>query len=158
MRKLFEIIAEGKNKKEFYSTSIDVYEDIEDYIDSITRYTPNDSILIEADCHNTILKDTIPDLSAKKLNVDGLLLYYYILHDDDFAFMRIRDYDELLDFIYENISNRFIGDIIVIENGKRKKYFIKDSNGQVLNWCWDISKIVEKRSFTLEWFDINSAM
>ena len=49
------------------------------------------------------------------------------------------------------LSDMFTGDIVVIENGKRKKYKVKDTNGNILHWE-DIDKInKQKIKMFIDW-------
>ena len=164
LKELFEVIDEKKTELEFY------YDDtgelgLDYYIDLITYFEPNnEKRIIEGFAKsNKYEKIKNLDKDLKQIDVSGLLVYSCISHLEDFYIERAKDIKEVEDYMYggAGISNGFTGDIIVLENGKRKKFFIKDFEGNILkdgcyiNNLWSEDREDheddEKPLFIIEW-------
>lgn len=151
VKELFEIIDEVKNKDDYYYNIIKGGLGAEYYINLITEFNPDKNIIIRADRHNKSFTQ-IKDIKNKKINVDGILLYQYISHNEDFEIFRINDFDSLLEIMSgdDGLFDMFVGDMIIIENGKRRKFYVKDRDGAVLRWNEVDGK--SKDDIVIEWY------
>ena len=64
------------------------------------------------------------------------MFYEYIGHNEDYKITRLRSLDETVKIMLSTtgLSAMFTGDIVVIEKGKRRRYYVKDVDGNILHW------------------------
>lgn len=170
LKQLFEVIDEKKSKFEFYAEDTGGWG-VEHYIDLITYFEPDneckrgnthyiDIIKAYGDCEK--VKNL--DKNSKQIDVSGILVYDSIPHTGDFEIFRLKDIKEVEEFMCSGVglTNMFTGDIVILENGKRKKYFIKDLKGNILTYYFPLADIGKDRLqdketgeflFTIEWED-----
>lgn len=134
LEKLFQKIDECKKKEEFFYEIESGGEGADYYIELISDFEPQKDTLILADCH----KNPLDDRSLRKecICVDGYLIFDLLAHDEDFRVFRVANIEDVEKFILgeEGIYNMFTRDIVVLENGIRKKYYINDKNGNRVGW------------------------
>ncbi len=153
IRQLFEVIDEVKDEKEFFYESDGGDEGADYFIELITNFSPKGKEIIKSECHEHHLNDL--SLEEQEVDVDGLLIFERMAHEEDYRVSRVNSIGEVEKTIFgkAGITNMFTADIIVIENGKRKKYSIKDKKGNVMN-CEDFYRKDYKNldeEYLLEW-------
>ena len=151
LQDLFGIIDEKKEKEEFYYALSSGDWGIDYYLSRITSFTPNEKTIISSNRNQKIVENK--NIKYEEVEISGLLLYEYISHTEEYKITRLTSIDEAINIIYsENgLLNMFCGDIVVIENGHRKKYYVKDEFGGVLQWD-DIDRIKKNGiKFFVEW-------
>lgn len=145
---LFNLVIQGKSAEDFFSE--DARLEMEDYLLSVTSFAPNEKIVIASNCHDEPLNVSADIMAHQLIDVDGLMVYYYIWHDDEFYFKRIKDDRELMNIMKCCLYNSFIGDFIVFENGKKKKYCVKNEKGQIIHKYSGDSFM--KEDLFIEWY------
>lgn len=153
IRQFFEVIDEVKDKNEFFYELDGGGEGADYFVELITNFEPKEKEIIRSDCHQKYLNDL--SLAEQEISVGGLLIFERMAHEEDYRILRLNTIDEVKKIIFgqAGITNMFTADIIVIENGKRKKYSIKDKKGNVMN-CEDFYKKDYKNlddEYFLEW-------
>lgn len=151
LQELFEIIDERKEKEEFYYTLSNGGWGAEYYLSRITSFTPDEKIIVSSNRNQKEINNI--DIKHQEVEIDGILLYEYISHTEEYQITRLSDFSEITNVIYSErgLLNIFCGDIIVIENGKRKKFYVKDASGKLLTWD-DIDRIKKHGiAFIIEW-------
>lgn len=148
---LFNLIVERREKIDYYQD--DCILEIEDYLQLITSISPKKRELIISDCHAEPLNESIDVIANKKVEVEGLVLYYFVIHDDEFVFLKIKDYEELYYIMSSKLENSFIGDMVVFENGKKKNFYVKDEKGTIINYnMMEIEKREKRKNLKIEWY------
>lgn len=134
LQQLFEVIDEKKEKEEFYYNLSNGGWGADYYLDRITRFAPNDKIIISSERNKRRFEDK--NIAFQQVKVDGLLLFEYTSHTEEYTISRLDSFDEATAAICgENgVLNMFSGDIIVIEDGRRKRFYVKDASGALLKW------------------------
>lgn len=150
LQKIFELIDEKKMEEDFYyDLSGEFGTDY--YFNLLTSYDPKGKVLLNADCRKKKICNV--DIRFEEIDIDGILLYQYFSHDEDYKIMRVENFDKVMDVMYGDcgLLNTFIGDIVVIENGIKKRYYVKDADGNILNWE-DIDRIKKQGiEMIIEW-------
>lgn len=133
IRQLFEVIDEVKDEKEFFYEFDGGDEGADYFIELITNFSPKEKEIIKSESYEHHLNDL--SLEEQEVDVDGLLIFERMAHEEDYRIFRVNSIEEVEKIIFgkSGITNMFTADIIVIENGKRKKYSIKDKKGNVMN-------------------------
>lgn len=162
LKELFEVIDEKKSEFEFYEEDTGEFG-VDYYLDLITYFEPDNKYDIVNGRYLNIIKahyrfEKLKNLNKnlKQIDVSGILVYEYIPHVEDFRIFRVKDIKEAEEFMCSNLGllGIYTGDIVILENGKRKKFFIKDFKGNILTWC-DGSMLQDKETgellFTIEW-------
>ncbi len=144
---LFDTITQERRDIDYYQKCCLL--ETEEYLRSITSISDTEQKIIVSDCHEEPLNDAINEIACKTVEMDGLLVYYYIIHDDEFYFQKVKDYHELYDIMSAKLKNRFIGDLVVFENGKKKNYYVKNDKGKIVHYHWD-ERIPEEK--IIEWY------
>lgn len=144
---LFDSIAQKRNNIEYYQDECVLK--LEDYLQAVTCVLECGDKVIVSDCNEEPIKETIDEISQKTVEVSGLLLYYYVLHDDEFCFFRIKDNKELYAVMNSKLRNCFIGDLVVFENGAKKRYCVRDEEGRIMHY--HVGEHVGNKNFVIEW-------
>ena len=150
LQELFEIIDERKEKEEFYYALSSGGWGVDYYLSRITSFTPDEKIIISSSRNQKEL-DHI-DMKQQEVEIDGFLLYEYISHTEEYQITRLPGLNEATNIICseKGLLNMFTGDMIVIENGKRKKFYVKDVSGRLLSRD-DIDRKRHGIKFLIEW-------
>ena len=151
LQKIFEVIDEKKTEDDYYYDLSGEFG-VDYYFNLLTNYDPQGKVLLCADCHKKQSNNS--DIRFEEIDVDGILLYQYFSHEEDYKIMRLKCFDEVLDIMYSEygLLNIFIGDIVVIENGIKKRYHVKDADGNILYWG-DIERIKKQGiEMIIEWY------
>lgn len=143
LQQLFEVIDEKKEKEEFYCDLSSGGWGTDYYLDKITSFTPNEKTIISSERNKRKLEDK--SIMFQQVEVDGLLLFEYISHTEEYTISRLESIDEATEVIYSEsgVMNMFSGDIILIEDGKRKRFYVKDASGTILKWS-DMESIKQR--------------
>ena len=152
LQEIFEIIDERKEKEEFYYVLSSGGWGADYYLSRITSFTPSEKIIVRSNRNQKEI-DCI-DIKHQEVEIDGILLYEYISHTEEYQITRFPSLDEVINIIYseKGLLDMFIGDMIVIEHGKRKKFYVKDTSGRLLTWD-DIERIRKHAvEFFIEWY------
>ena len=152
LQELFEVIEERKEKEEFYYALSSGGWGADYYLRRITSYTPGEKIIVGSNRNQTEINHI--DMKHQEVEIDGFLLYEYISHTEEFQITRLPDLDEATNIIYseKGLLNTYSGDMILIENGKRRKFYVKDTCGGLLTWD-DIERIRKHAiEFFIEWY------
>lgn len=149
IRQLFEVIDEVKDKNEFFYDPYLGDEGADYFIGLMTNFSPREKEIIRSDCHEEYLNDI--NLGEEVIDVDGLLVFERMAHEEDYNISRVESIGEVEQIILgvSGITNMFTSDIVVLENGKRKKYSIKDKYGKILNtesFCGEL-----RDEYFIEW-------
>lgn len=144
---LFEFISEKRSNIEYYQE--ECLLELEDYLQAVTSISESGNNVIVSDCNEEPIKETLDEISKRTVDSSGLLLYYYVLHDDEFCFMRIKDYGELYAAMDSKLRNCFIGDMVVFENGAKKRYCVKDEDGQIM--YFNLGRSIGDKRVVIEW-------
>ena len=151
LQEIFEIIDERKEKEEFYYALSSGDWGVDYYLSKLTSFTPDEKIIVRSNRNQKEI-DYI-DIAHQEIEVEGFLLYEYISHTEEYQITCLPSLNEVTKIIYseKGLLDMFIGDMIVIENGKRKKFYVKDTSGRLLTWD-DIDKIKKHRiELFIEW-------
>ena len=151
LQEIFAIIDERKEKEEFYYSLSSGGWGVDYYLSRITSFTPDEKIIVRSNRNQKEI-DYI-DIAHQEIGVEGFLLYEYISHTEEYQITCLPSLNEVTNIIYseKGLLDMFIGDMIVIENGKRKKFYVKDTSGRLLTWD-DIDKIKKHRiELFIEW-------
>lgn len=109
--------------------------DIETLLDSITCINNdnfNEQFLVMAEWD---VADIIPNAGDVDVDVNGYIVFYYIIHDDYFYIKKMKNKDNVTDFLLKVSDNRFYKDITVLLDGKIKKYVINhEDNNKWITW------------------------
>jgi len=119
------------------------------YLDLITDFDPSKKVIVRADGNKNKLNSA--NIGKQEIDVDGILVYEYTCHNEDFIVTRVSNINEVMDIMFGScgLKNMFSGDILIIENGKRKKYRVKDEYGNIVT-CENIDKIRNSK-LDIEW-------
>lgn len=100
-------------------------------IKKITDITdiPEKGYYIEAEWDTA---DVIPNAGEFEIKEKGYFLFYYIMHDDYFYIEKMKDEEEVIDFIKRMYGNMFIPDIVVLLDGKKIEYEAKKIEHEVV--------------------------
>lgn len=134
--RLFELIDQPKDKNEFYYDVSNGGLGIDCYTNDITGFKPEDTRILwgfgdeEPLAGLDIYKESICTYG------DEILLFECNGHSGDFIVKRMKNMDEVLEFMYGDvgISNQFTGDICIICGNKRRKYYVRDSMGKIITY------------------------
>lgn len=134
IRKLFEVIDEVKDENEFFYELDSGDEGADYFIKLITNFSPREKEIIKSECHEQCLSNL--SLGEQEVDVDGFLVFERMAHEEDYRILRVNSIYEVEKIIFgkAGITNMFTADIVVLENGKRKKYSIKDKKGNIINF------------------------
>ena len=151
LNELFKIIDEPKTPKDFFSPLAMGDLGTSYYLDLITSFTPDEKQIIEADGHKKRISNQ--ELGDYVINAD-ILLYEFISHSEDFIINKMKDMNEVLETMLgpRGICNMFTGDMIIIRDGKRKKYRIKNRSGNIIT-CLDLPDNSSAEDISIEWMD-----
>lgn len=116
---LFTMIAQKRSVTDYYQE--DCVFEVKDYLQAITGISAQEKKVVVSDCHKEPLNEPIDKIAGKIIDAARLMVYYFVIHDDDFCIVRMSDYEELDAFMKAGVKNSFIGDMVVFENGKEKK-------------------------------------
>lgn len=110
---------------EVFDKQCNLYLQLEQYnvemlLDSITGIN-NDKFLVKAEWD---VADIIPDAGNIEIDVKGYTIFYYIVHDDYFYIKKVKNENDVKDFLIRTLDNIFFTDITVFWDGKIKKYII----------------------------------
>ena len=87
---LFNLVVQEKNEFDFYQENIGL--EVEDYLESITSFLPREKRVITSNCHEEPLEESTNTIATMSVEMEGLMVYYFVLHDDEFGFVRIENY------------------------------------------------------------------
>lgn len=148
---LNRVVHYKKKEYDFYQENLNW--DLEDYLKTITSISPEEKYIISSDCHEEPLSKTISmnRIADKVVNVDGIMIYSHILHDDDYDFEKIKDYNELYDTMKLLLNNGFYCSLIVFVDGEQKDYCVKDEDGQILHRDYDKDWLQKFEQMRIEW-------
>ena len=81
-------------------------------------------------------------------------MYEFISHSEDFIINKMKDMNEVLETMLgpRGICNMFTGDMIIIRDGKRKKYRIKNRLGNIIT-CLDLPDNSSPEDISIDWMD-----
>ncbi len=119
-----------------FEKQCNLYLQLEQYnaemlLDSITSVN-NEKFLVEAEWD---VADIIPDAGNIEINVSGYIIFYYIIHDDYFYIKKMKNENDVKDFLIRTVDNNFFTDITVFFDGKIKKYIINHvDDKEVVTW------------------------
>lgn len=119
-----------------FEKQCNLYLQLEQYnaemlLDSITSVN-NEKFLVEAEWD---VADIIPDAGNIEINVSGYIFFYYIIHDDYFYIKKMKNENDVKDFLIRTVDNNFFTDITVFFDGKIKKYIINHvDDKEVVTW------------------------
>lgn len=110
---------------EVFEKQCNLYLQLEQYntemlLDSITSVN-NEKFLVEAEWD---VADIIPDAGNIEIDVSSYTIFYFIIHDDYFYIKKMKNENDVKDFLIRTVDNNFFTDITVFFNGKIKKYLI----------------------------------
>lgn len=145
---LIMMISTNDNKDHFFKEDINLDES--DCLQLISSYSPYDKIIFSSGPFQLNNKTSRINFEEKLINTEGLIVFYYILHDDEFFCERIENAQVLYDRLDRSIRNSFIGDFIVFKNGIKKNYLVKNTSGEIL-----YSNKVDRRNLgelIIEWY------
>lgn len=142
------MIVQKRTEMDYYQE--DCLLEIEDYLQSITSVSPKEKEIVISDCHKEPLNESIDEIASKTIDVEGLIVYYFVIHDDDFRFVKMHDYDELYAVMRSRLQNWFIGDLVVFENGKKKNYCVKNEKGKIVHYC--LGEREQEEKLEIEWY------
>ena len=150
LQELFEVIDERKEKEEFYYALSSGGWGANYYLNRITSFTPDEKIIISSNRNQKELDHMV--MKQQEVEIDGFLLYEYISHTEEYQITRLLSLNEATNIICseKGLLNMFTGDMIVIENGKRKKFYVKDASGRLLSRD-DIDRKRHGIKFLIEW-------
>lgn len=105
--------------------------DTEMLLDSITSVN-NEKFLVEAEWD---VADIIPDAGNIEIDVRGYTIFYFIIHDDYFYIKKMKNENDVKDFLIRTVDNSFFKDITVFFDGKIKKYVINHVDDKdIVTW------------------------
>lgn len=138
----------SQHDDDFFREDVD-FNDIEDYLGMITEYAPDRRIIFSAEARVRRTK-IYAGFEDKVINTNGIIIFYYILHNDDFYCERLSNETELYDRLYKSIRNSSIGEFMVFENGVKRNYRVKNAFEEILHSDeWDRRKLHE---LIIEWY------
>ena len=152
LQKIFELIDAEKTETDYYYDISRGGDGVDYYLDLITGYSPEENVIISADCHEKRINNA--NIRFEEVDVDGILLYEYVGHCEDFKITRLESLNEAVNIMLGEcgLLDMFTIDIIVIENGKKKSYCVRDMDGNIVHWE-DIDRIKKQRSkIFVEWY------
>ena len=92
----------------------------------------NDRFIVETEWDRT---DILPNAEEMEINEKGYLLFWHVIHDGYFYVEKMDGEYEIIEFIKEMYGNSFIPNIVVILDGKKKKYEVKKiGDDVVITW------------------------
>lgn len=153
LKQLFEVIDEVKTENEFFYSLAEGDLGTDYYLDLITDFDPEKKVVITADGNSKKISN--PDIEEQLIEVNGVLVYEFISHNEDFKITRVKNIDEAIEIMLSpsGLYNMFSGDILIIENGKRKMYVVKDKYGNIVT-CDNIDNLCKNNPdnhISIEW-------
>lgn len=147
---------EKNERKEYEFYQEDIYGgivDVEYYLKSITCVSPKEKFIIISDCHEEPLSKTISinTIANQTINVDGIMIYYYVQHNEEYVLEKIEDYNELYCEVKKILNNCFFDRLIVFVNGEIKDYCVKDQDGQIIHRDYDTEWLKDFGQIRIEW-------
>lgn len=121
---LTEVLRDGSDLYIQTEENLDV-----DLLLSLITKISDDRILVEAEWDRT---DILPNAGKMEINEKGYLLFWYVIHDGYFYIERMDGENKIIEFIKEMYGNNFIPDIVVLFDGKKKKYEVKKNGDDVI--------------------------
>lgn len=121
---------------EVFEKQCNLYLQLEQYntemlLNSITSIN-NEQFLVEAEWD---VADIIPDAGNIEIDVSGYAIFYFIIHDDYFYIKKMKNENDVKDFLIRTVDNNFFTDITVFFDGKIKKYVINHvDNKDIVTW------------------------
>ena len=121
---------------EVFEKQCNLYLQLEQYdtemlLDSITSVN-NEKFLVEAEWD---VADIIPDAGNIEIDVTGYTIFYFIIHDDYFYIKKMKNENDVKDFLIRTVDNSFFKDITVFFDGKIKKYVINHVDDKdIVTW------------------------
>ncbi|MDE7422750.1 MAG: hypothetical protein K2N51_03525 [Lachnospiraceae bacterium] len=121
---------------EVFEKQYNLYLQLEKYntemlLDSITSVN-NEKFLVEAEWD---VADIIPDAGNIEIDVRGYTIFYFIIHDDYFYIKKMKNENDVKDFLIRIVDNSFFKDITVFFDGKIKKYVINHVDDKdIVTW------------------------
>ncbi len=121
---------------EVFEKQCNLYLQLEQYnvemlLDNITSVN-NEKFLVEAEGD---VADIVPDAGNIEIDVRGYTIFYYIIHDDYFYIKKMKNENDVKDFLIRTVDNNFFTDITVFFDGKIEKYVINHLNDKdVVTW------------------------
>lgn len=152
IQKILELIDAEKNKDDYYFYLSKGGYGVDYYVNLITDYHPNESVIIRADCHKPKIYNK--NIKFQEIDIDNILIYEYIGHNEDYTITQLDSLEKAIHILLGNcgLLNIFTGDIIVLEDGKRKNYYVRDTNGKILHWE-DIEQIKKlELALYIDWY------
>lgn len=103
-----------------------------DLLLSLITKISNDRFLVEAEWDRS---DIIQNAGEVEIDEKGYLLFWYVIHDGYFYIEKMNGENKTIEHIKEIYGNNFISDVVVLFNGKKKKYEVKkDGDDVVVIW------------------------
>ncbi|MCI8408098.1 MAG: hypothetical protein HFJ09_02350 [Lachnospiraceae bacterium] len=121
---------------EVFEKQCNLYLQLEQYntemlLDSITSIN-NEKFLVEAEWD---VADIIPDAGNIEIDVRGYTIFYFIIHDDYFYIKKMKNENDVKDFLIRTVDNNFFTDITIFFDGKIKKYVINHVDDKdIVTW------------------------
>lgn len=143
---LLERIHGSQQPDDFFKEDVDL--EMEEYLEMITEYSPEGETIFASDCR-TKRKKIYADFDEKVIDMDGIIMFYYMLHDDDFYCKRVKNTEEMYSRLYEAVRDPFIGELMVFENGVKRNYRVKNAFEEILHSESDRRKLHE---LIIEWY------
>lgn len=105
--------------------------DIDMLLSMITKVS-NERYLVEAEWDRT---DILQNAGEIEINERGYLIFWFVIHDDYFYIEKMDGENKTIEFIKNMYDNSFISDIVVLFNGKKKKYQVRKM-GENIDVIW----------------------
>ena len=144
---MIEKIHERKQPDDFFEEDADWT--VVEYLDMISTYTPDGRVIFAARSDEKY-KQFDADMDEPAIDPTGIIVFVYLLHDDEFFCERVPNLDEVYDRLYKALRNPFVGEFMVFEDGVRKDYRVKNAFEEVLH-----SYEVDRRrlpALLIEWY------
>lgn len=107
-------------------------EDIDMLLSMITKVS-NERYLVKAEWDRS---DILQNAGEIEINEKGYLIFWFVIHDDYFYIEKMDGENKTIEFIKNMYDNSFISDIVVLFNGKKKKYQVKKM-GENVTVIWE---------------------
>lgn len=120
-----------------------------EYLDMISTYTPDERVLFFARSDNR-RKRFDADMDEPAIDPAGMIVFYYILHDDEFFCERLKSLDEVYDRLYKALRNPLVGEFMVFQDGVKRNYRVRNAFEEVLH-----SNEVDRRrlqALVIDWY------
>ena len=144
---LIEMIHGSKRADDFFREDTDL--DVDEYLERISNYSPNDHIVFAADS-NIRRHRFCAGFDEQAIDVGGIVIFYYVLHNDDFFCERVENTEKMYDRLYKSVRNPFIGEFMVFKDGVKRNYRVKNAHGETLH-----SDEIDRRKLhelIIEWY------